>query len=71
MGIRNSYCQKICSTAHGRRGLHILDDRRRKLRCLQLGGAGHQPLQVVGHALLLNGARDAVFDQLGRLPSSP
>src|SRR5271154_5471960 len=39
----------------GRRRLHILNNRISKRRRAHFGRSGHQPLQIVRHAFLLNG----------------
>src|SRR5712692_1157585 len=49
----------------GSSALHIFNDCGRKCRSPYLRCAGHQPLEIVGYALLLNRPRDAVFDELG------
>src|SRR5271168_841709 len=49
-----------------RHALHILNNRRSKLRRPHLGGSRHQPFQIICDALLLNCPRNAVLDQLRR-----
>src|SRR5882724_6830948 len=44
---------------------HVFNDGRGEGGGADLGGAGHHPFEIVGDFLLLNGAGDAVFDQLG------
>src|SRR5580693_3188632 len=51
---------RLVARAH--RGLHIFDDGRSVLGRFEFFRAGHQTLQIVCNLLLLNGARDAVFD---------
>ena len=51
--------------------VHIFDDRGGEFGGAEFRRAGHQAFEIVGDALLLDGARDAVFDQPRRLPSSP
>src|ERR1700674_4533498 len=48
-------------------GLHVLDDGRSKLGSAQFLGSFHEPLEIVGYALLPDGALDSFFDQPGRL----
>src|SRR6266852_5341281 len=46
--------------------LHVLDNRARKRRRADLRRSGHLPLEIIRHALLLNGPRYPVLDQLSR-----
>src|SRR5438105_14201919 len=53
----------ICSGQNAR--LHILDDIAAELAGLDLFGPFHEPLEIVGHLLLLDRALHALFDQIG------
>src|SRR6267154_2040878 len=44
---------------------HILDDCRRKRGRAHFRRTRHQALEIVSNALLLNGSRDAIFNQRG------
>src|SRR5580698_7141921 len=46
--------------------LHVFDDRGCECRSADFGCARHEAFEVVSDFLLLNRARDAVFDQLSR-----
>src|SRR4029450_2722061 len=46
---------------------HVLDDGRAELRALDFLGPLHQPCQVIGHHLLLDGGLEAGDDAIGRL----
>src|SRR5215468_2778620 len=49
---------------------HILNNRSRERARSQLRRSGHQPLQIVGHFLLLNGLRNSILDQVRRFVPS-
>src|SRR5215471_10378207 len=53
-----------CGSARGGEALHVFDDGARKGRRTHFCRAWHQPLKVVRHFFLLDGAGDPVFDQL-------
>src|SRR5262245_21848725 len=46
---------------------HVLDDGSPELRALEQRPSVHQPVEIVGHALLRDGLGDAVLDQAGNL----
>src|SRR5262252_11149 len=60
-------CEFRCLLSPSRQPHHILNNCPGKRRRPQFRSTRHQPLQVIGHALLLDGPCDPVFNQLRRV----